>query len=328
MPDNKLFKIGITHGDINSTNYEMIMKALSEPKLMEVCTPIVYGLSKVASYYRKTIDMNDFAFQFIKNIDQATLKKPNLLNIAEHEVKIEMGIPTKISAGLSVNSLQEVVKDLKNNKVDAIVTAPSCKEPPEGKNSFKGDSQFLIDNFKANDTLLMLVAEEIKIGVISHRKTLNQVVQQLSIELLMKKIRTLHHALIKDFLITHPKIAVLSFNPSNDAEENEKIIPAINQAFEEKISVFGPFLSSELFQDDRHRQFDAILALHDEQGMTPFRLLSENRGILYSAGLPIVHTAPVDAADFKNAGKNCISGQSLRNAIYWAIDILRNRREV
>ena len=329
MTENKLFKIGITHGDFNSTNYEIIMKALSEPKLLELCTPVLYGLSKVASYYRKTLDMNDFAFQFIKNIEQIALKKPNLFNISDQEMKIEMGIPTRLSASSALSSLQIASNDLKNNDIDAIVTTPLSTSQIEANSTFKGHNHFFENNFKSSGTMLMLVADEIKMGLLSHHTTLSQVSQRLSVELLLKKIRILHYSLLTDFLISNPKIAVLSFNHTkNGAEEKEKIIPAINQAFEEKINVFGPFLSTELFENGSYRNFDAIVGLHYEQAMTPFRLLSEDRGIFYTAGLPIVRTSPIHHVNFKNVGKNQASGQSFRNAIYVAIDILRNRREM
>ena len=328
MSENKLFKIGITHGDINSTNYEIIMKALAEPKLMDLCTPVVYGLAKIASYYRKTLNMNDFTFQFIKNIEQIAPRKPNLLNIADQEVKIDMGTATPLSCNIALTSLQAAINNLKNNTIDAIVTMPLSKNHFESDNTFKGHNHFFASNFKSPETILMLVADEIKMGLFSHQTTLNQVSQQLSVESLLKKIRILNKSLITDFLITNPKIAILSFNHTkNGSEEEEKIIPAINQAFEEKINIFGPFPSSELFGDDTYTNFDAILALHYEQAMTPFRLLSEDRGVFYTAGLPVVRTAPIHHADFKNVGKNCISGQSLRSAIYLALDILRNREE-
>ena len=326
MSENKLFKIGITHGDFNSTNYEIMMKALSEPKLLEICTPIVYGSAKITSYYRKALDMNDFTFQFIKNAEQATLKKPNLINITEQEMKIDMGNPSKFSADIALTSLHTASHDLKANHIDAVVTMPLSKSFLAADSTFKGHNQFFTNNFKSEETILMLLAEEIKMGLFSHQTMLGQVSQHLSVDLLLKKIRILNQALITDFLITNPKIAILSFNHTkNGHEENEKIIPAINQAFDEKINVFGPFPSSELFENSSFRNFDAILALHYEQAMTPFKLLSENRGVLYTAGLPIVRTAPIQHVNFKNVGKNHASGQSLRSAIYGAIDILRNR---
>jgi len=273
--------------------------------------------------------MNDFAFQFIKNIEQATLKKTNLLNFADHEVKIEMGNTTKFSTDLALTSLQTAFNDLKNNHIDAIVTMPFSKSYIDINNAFKGQNHFFANNFKSQGTTLMLVADEIKMGLLSHQTMLNQVSQQLSVESLLKNIRIVNQSLISDFFIINPKIAILSFNHNkNGNEEKEKIIQAINQAFEEKINVFGPFPSLELFENNSYKNFDIILALHYEQAMTPFHLLSEDRGVFYTAGLPIVRTAPIHHANFKNVGKNYASGQSLRNAIYLAINILRNRREV
>ena len=329
MSENKSLRIGITHGDFNSTNYEIIMKALAEAKLWEIFIPVVYGSAKTASYYRKALDMNDFTFQFIKNIEQVIQKKPNLLNITEQELKIEMGNPTKISANLALTSLQSATKDLADNRIDALVTMPLCKNYIDSDNTFKGHNHFLASSFKSSGTLLMLVADEIKMGLFSQQFMLNQLPQQLSTELLLKKIRILNQSLIKDFLLTNPKIAVLSFNHTkNGNEEKEKIIPAINQAFEEKMNVFGPFSSTELFENGNYKNFDAVFALHYEQAMTPFRLLSEDRGVFYTAGLPIVRTAPAHQANFENVGKNCASVQSFRNALYLAVDILRNRREL
>lgn len=327
-----LYKIGITHGDINGIGYEVIIKALADTKMMEVCTPIVYGLAKVATFHRKAINLGDFSFQFIKDADQAVNKKPNLINFQDTEVKIELGNSTTIAGNLAELSLRAATKDLKNNKINAIVTAPINKENIQSeKFKFSGHTEYFSNEFSSSNSLMMMVDDLLKVAFVSNHTPVKKVLAEITTQKIVDKLTILHQSLIQDFLCTNPTIAVLALNPhAGDngllgKEEQEIIIPAIQQATDKKMNVFGPFPADGFFASGKYKKFSAVLAMYHDQGMIPFKLLAGETGVNYTAGLPIVRTSPAHGTAYDIAGKNVAIAQSMRNAIYLAVDILRNR---
>lgn len=334
MADNKLYKIGITHGDLNGIGYEVIIKSLIDNKMMEICTPIVYGLSKVATFHRKMLEIQDFSFQFIKNVDQASLKKPNLINLYDEEVKVDIGTSTKTAGQMAERALYAAGRDLKNKNIDAIVTAPVNKENIQSdKYVFPGQTEFFEHYFggTANPAIMMMVHENLRIGFVTNHEPLEKVNNLITKDLIYKKLKILNQSLKQDFKIANPTIAVLALNPhASDnnvigTEEKEQISPAIELAFQDRINAFGPFPADNFFSTRQYRKFDAVLAMYHDQGMIPFKLITDE-GVNFTAGLPIVHTAPTHGTAYDIAGKNVADGQSMRNAIYLAIDILRNRQ--
>ena len=331
----QLYKIGITHGDVNSISYEVIMKALADPKIMEICTPIVYGLAKATSYYRKVLEINDFAFQFIKTAQQFSPKKPNLINLSDDEIKITLGESSEVAGKIAKLALEVACKDLKNNLIDAVVTAPVNKFNVQSPAfNFAGHTEFFSAQFNAQNTMMLMVTDNLKIGFVTNHTAMNDISKMLNIDLVLRKIKILHNSLVKDFMCTNPKIAVLAFNPhAGDQglfgkEEIEILEPSIKQAFEQNINAFGPFPADGFFASGQYAQFDAVLAIYHDQGMTPFKLLAYDGGVNFTAGLPIVRTSPAHGTGYDIAGKNIASPNAMRNAIYLAIDILNNRRAI
>lgn len=327
-----LYKIGITHGDINGIGYEVIIKALADTKMMEVCTPIVYGLAKVATFHRKAINLGDFSFQFIKDADQAINKKPNLINLQDAEVKIELGNSTAIAGNLAELSLRAATKDLKNNKINAIVTAPINKENIQSeKFKFSGHTEYFSNEFSSSNSLMMMVDDLLKVAFVSNHTPIKKVLAEITTQKIVDKLTILHQSLVQDFLCTNPTIAVLALNPhAGDngllgKEEKDIILPAIQQVTDKKINAFGPFPADGFFASGRYKKFSAVLAMYHDQGMIPFKLLAGETGVNYTAGLPIVRTSPAHGTAYDIAGKNVAMAQSMRNAIYLAVDILRNR---
>lgn len=326
------YKIGITQGDINGISYEVIMKALMDPKIMEICTPVVYGLAKVASFHRKALNLQDFSFQFVKDVEHLSLKKPNLISLNETEIKVDLGESTPIAGKMAELSLETACKDLKNNLIDAIVTAPINKSNIQSETfNFTGHTEYLSHTFSSQNTMMMMISDTLKIGFVTNHVAIQDLPSVISESLVLQKIEILNNSLKKDFACTNPKIAVLSLNPhSGDSglignEENEIIKPAVADAFSRKINVFGPFASDGFFASGQYLQFDAILALYHDQGMIPFKLLAKEDGVNYTAGLPIVRTSPAHGTAYHLAGKNSATAQQMRSAIYLAIDILNNR---
>ena len=332
MADNQLYKIGITHGDLNGIGYEVIIKALADHAIMDICTPVVYGLAKAASYHRKYMEMPDFSFQFIKNLEQTSQKRPNLLNIYEEEVKIELGTSSKVAGQLAERALVMAGKDLKNNLIDAVVTAPVNKNNIQSdKFKFHGQTEFFEYYFGGDKkAMMMMVSENLRVGFVTNHEPISNVASVITQDRILNKLEILNHSLRQDFAIDNPKIAVLALNPhaGDDgllgSEEKDIIHPAIERAFQDKINAFGPFPADGFFASGQYCQFDAVLAMYHDQGMIPFKILG-TEGVNFTAGLPIVRTSPAHGTAYDIAGKNIANGQSMRNAIYLALDILRNR---
>ncbi|MBP5709573.1 MAG: 4-hydroxythreonine-4-phosphate dehydrogenase PdxA [Bacteroidales bacterium] len=327
-----LLKIGITQGDTNGIGYEVIMKALANSRILDLCVPIVYGVGKVAAFHKKTLGLNDFTMQVVKSVQQANSKKANLLNLSDEEVKVELGVATPTSGRMAELALKAACKDLKEKMIDAVVTAPINKSVmPEKSFNFSGHTEFLSDFFGAKDSLMMMVSENLRLGFVTNHLPIEQVAQNINKELIIKKIKILNQSLKTDFLCTNPKIAVLALNPhAGDngkigKEESEIIKLAIEQVFSEKINAFGPFPADGFFAAEQYRKFDAVLAMYHDQGMIPFKVLSMDGGVNFTAGLPIVRTSPAHGTAYDIAGQNIASCESFRNAIYLALDILHNR---
>lgn len=328
-----LYRIAITHGDYNGISYEVILKALSDNKITELCSPVIYGITKVASYYKNRLGLQEPTLHIAKNIEQINLKKSNLLNLIEGEVQITPGKSDSAAGKMSELALNVACRDLKEKKIDAIVTAPINKENIQSETfHFNGHTEFFAQQFASPNAMMMMVADGCRLGFVTNHLPISDVARSINKELIYKKIKMLYQTLRSDFGCSSPKIAVLSLNPhASDSgligdEEDKIIIPAINQAFDEKINVFGPFPADGLFGSGNYLKYDAVLAMYHDQGMLPFKLLSKGEGVNFTAGLPIVRTSPAHGTGYDIAGQNKADGQSMRNAIYLAIDILRNRQ--
>lgn len=329
---NGKLHIGITHGDLNGVGYELIIKTLLDQRLYELFTPVVYGSSKVASYHRKTLNVPEFSFNVIKHADQAVDDKPNLVNLVDKEVKIELGKSTEIAGELALLALETAIEDIKSGVIDIICTAPINKKNIQSTDfHFPGHTEYLASRFGCDDVLMLMVRNQLRIGMITGHMPLKDVSDSLTVELIMRKINVLHASLLRDFGITKPKIAILSLNPhaSDNGllgdEEEKVIIPAINEANEKGMMVFGPYASDGFFASLNYKHFDAILAMYHDQGMLPFKALAFDTGVNFTAGLPIVRTSPAHGTAYEIAGKDNASTDSFREALYLGIDVYNNR---
>lgn len=327
-------RVGITHGDFNSISYEIIIKSFADARTLELFTPIIYGSSKVASYYRKNLGFEDVNFNLIKKADEANPNRANIINCFQEEVKIETGKTTQIAGEMAYRALEKAIEDLKWNKLDVLVTAPINKKNIHSeKFNFKGHTEYLADRFETNNHLMMMVSENLRIGILTGHIPLKSVSEQISTSLIYEKIKVMNKSLKMDFNIQKPKIAVLGLNPhASDggligSEEAEIISPAIQQANEDNILTFGPYPADGFFGSSNFRNFDGILAMYHDQGMLPFKTFAFDSGVNFTAGLPVVRTSPAHGTAFDIAGKNVASPSSFMQAIFLAIDIFRNRTE-
>ena len=327
-------KVGITHGDFNGISYEIIIKTLLDNRLLELFTPVIYGSSKIASYYRKTLNYHDINFNLVKKAEYANPKRTNIINCYDQEVKIEIGKQSNIAGELAFLALEKAIEDLNKNTIDVLVTAPINKKNIQSeKFNFFGHTDYLANKYNTNDHLMIMVSDKLRIGILTGHIPVKEIANTISEDMILNKIRIMNESLKMDFGIRKPKIAVLGLNPhAGDngligTEEIEIISPAIQQATNEKILAFGPYPADGFFGSTNYTSFDGILAMYHDQGMLPFKTFAFDSGINFTAGLPIIRTSPAHGTAFDIAGKNIASPNSFRQAIYTAIDIHKNRNQ-
>ena len=328
----KKIKIGITHGDINSISYEIILNSISDARVFDMCIPVVYGSAKAAAYYRKTLNLNNININTVRTIDEINNKRANLINCVDDNIKVELGKSTQLAGEAAYSALEFAVGDLKNGKIDALITAPINKfNIQSDKFHFKGHTDYLQDRFGVNDTLMFMVSDFLKIGLVSEHRALRDVPAMITQERILSKLKMMNNSLVEDFNISRPVIAVLALNPhAGDngllgTEENDILIPALKMAKDMNIMALGPFAADGFFGSGNYTKFNAVLAMYHDQGLTPFKALTAGEGINFTAGLPIVRTSPAHGTAYEIAGKGQASSESFRKAIYWACDIYKNR---
>jgi 4-hydroxythreonine-4-phosphate dehydrogenase len=331
--ENKSIIAGISQGDINGIGYEVIIKALSDSLINDICIPVVYGSPKVAAYHRKALNITNFSFNNIRSAEEAHSRKANMINCLDDNTRVELGKSTTQGGEAALVSLERAVEDLKNGKINVLITAPIDKQNVQSeKFHFKGHTEYLKSKLGSEEVLMFMISDCMRIGIATGHVPLSKVSELITVELLMRKTKLMNQSLIFDFGIRKPRIAVLGLNPhAGDnsllgREEADIITPAIQQAQKEGILAFGPFPADGFFGAGSFAQFDGILAMYHDQGLTPFKALSFDSGVNFTAGLPFVRTSPVHGTAFAIAGKGEASENSFRQAIYLACDIFRNRQ--
>ena len=325
--------VGITQGDSNGIGYEVIIKALADPRILEQFTPVIYGSSKLFGFYRKTIpEVEQMDTNNIKDASEAHAKRINIVNCLPENTFAEPGQATPESAKGAISSLEAAIRDLKDGRIDVLVTGPINKKAMSNEGfGFPGHTEFIQNAFGAKDVLMFMVSHRLRLAVVTGHIPLKDVAGSISEEKILSKLRLMNQSLKQDFVIDQPRIAVLSLNPhSGDGgllgtEEQEIIIPAIRKANEEGILAFGPFSPDGFFGLGHYENFDATLAMYHDQGLSPFKALSFEDGVNFTAGLPVVRTSPDHGTAFEMAGRDEADPRSMRAAIYQAIDIYRNR---
>jgi 4-hydroxythreonine-4-phosphate dehydrogenase len=325
-------KLGISVGDINGIGLEVIIKTFKDSRMMDVCTPIVYGSSKVSQFHRKALGVNDFSFNVVKNATEANHKKPNLVECWKDDVHVELGASNEDGGKYALLALEAATQDLEEGIIDALVTAPINKDNIQSENfDFPGHTEYLSDKFEGK-SLMLMVSDNIKIGVATNHIPVSAIANTLTADTIFSKLKILNKSLVQDFSINGPKIAVLGLNPhAGDngligKEEEEIIIPAINNAKSIGIHAFGPYPADGFFGSGNYKKFDAILAMYHDQGLIPFKSLSFGEGVNFTAGLSIVRTSPDHGVAYEIAGQNKADENSFRKAVYMACDIFKSKK--
>lgn len=324
--------IGFSSGDINGIGPELIIKTLSDNRILEFFTPVVFASNKVINFYRKCMPEYNFNFTTLKDFNKINTKQVNIFNCWEEEIVINPGELNEIGGKYAVKSLKAATEALKNGQIDGLVTAPVHKKNVHSSEfPFTGHTPFFKNFFDQKEVLMLLAAGDFRVGLVTEHVALKEVAQYITKENILSKINILHASLKRDFNIEKPKIAVLALNPhAGDegligSEEMEIIRPAVVEAKHYNMIVSGPYSADAFFARGYQNRFDAVLAMYHDQGLIPLKSLAFGEGINYTAGLPVVRTSPDHGTALDIAGKNKADAASFTAATFGAIEILKNQ---
>lgn len=325
-------KVGFSIGDVNGIGPEIIVKALDDSRILKLCTPIIYGSNRLISYFKKNLNADNFNYTTCTKASEANPKMVNIINCITEEVVIQSGAITMSGAQNAYISLDAAVNDLISGDINVLVTAPIHKQNMQQAGfNYSGHTGYLTHRSGSSDSLMLLVAEGLRMALVTEHIPLKDVAGVLTKEKIVNKLSLLHTALVQDFGIDKPKIAVLGLNPhSGDngligSEENDIIIPAIQEAQTKGILSVGPFSADGFFGNRSYTKFDAILSMYHDQGLVPFKTLAFADGVNYTAGLPFIRTSPDHGTAFDIAGQGIADPSSLLAALFMAIDIYEKR---
>jgi len=324
--------VGISIGDLNGIGIEVILKTFEDKRMLEFCTPVLFGATKTISYHKKALGI-ETPVHGIASITQINHSKINILNIWKEEVAIELGTATKISGEYAAKSLAAAVEHLKEDKIDVLVTAPINKENIQSDTfNFAGHTEYLEANLDGK-SLMILMTDQLKIGLITGHIPIAKVAESITPEVITSKVDTMHASLKQDFGIDKPKIAVLALNPHCGdkgvigQEDDDVIRPTIEEIKETGKLVFGPYAADGFFGSETYKQFDGVLATYHDQGLAPFKALSFGNGVNFTAGLGHIRTSPDHGTGYDIAGKNVANPSSFKEALFAALEIFKTRNE-
>jgi len=334
MQDEKI-KVGITHGDINGIGYEVLLKALSDPRIVEICTPIIYGSPKVMAYHRKMLDIPAFNYSIIGSASEAADNRINIINCVDEDIKVELGKATPAAGDAAMQALKRASEDMEKELFDVLLTAPINKETIQSKEfDFPGHTEYLQERLGAGKKATMiLIKDNLRVALVTGHVPLAKVPDMINKTDLINRIKAFNNTLVFDFGLQKPRIAVLGLNPhAGDggvigSEEQEIIIPAIKATQDLGILTFGPYPADGFFGSGQFSKFDGILAMYHDQGLAPFKTMAMDMGVNYTAGLPIVRTSPAHGTAYDIAGQNIASEESFLQALYLGIDVFKSRKQ-
>ena len=323
--------IGFTSGDLNGIGLELIIKTLSDQRILEICTPVVFASNKCINFYRKTLPESNFNFSSVKELNRLNPKQVNIFNCWEEEVAITPGQLNEIGGKYALESLKQATQALKDGHIQGLVTAPIHKKNIQSDSfQYTGHTPYFKAFFGVQDVVMFMVAENLRVGLVTEHITIADVAKNITRENILLKLKIMHNSLQKDFGVDKPKIAVLGLNPHAGDEglignEEETIIkPAIKDA-KHSMLVFGPYSADAFFARGQFEKFDAVLAMYHDQGLIPFKSLAIGEGVNYTAGLPVIRTSPDHGTAFDIAGKDKADANSFIVAVFEAVDIYRRR---
>lgn len=330
----KKIRLGISVGDINGVGLEVIMNTFSDNRIFDLCTPIIYASSNYVSDYQSQVGFKSFIFNLVKSPTKIVHNRVNLVSCWEENIDLHLGEETPEGGLFALKSLRAAVEDLKKGEVDALVTAPINKHNIQSDDfNFPGHTEYLASQFTDGEALMFMVADSLRVGVVTGHIPISEVASAISEEKITTKLSQMYDSLQKDFNIRKPRIAVLGLNPhSGDQgvigkEDKQVIMPAVQKSFESGKLIYGPYSADSFFASETCKQFDAVLAMYHDQGLIPFKTMSFNNGVNFTAGLSVIRTSPDHGTAYDIVGKNLANPSSFRAAVYEACTLYKNRKE-
>ena len=323
--------IGFSCGDLNGIGIELIIKTLSDNRILDICTPVVFASNKSINFYRKSLADINLNYASSKDASRINPKQINIVNCWEEEVAITPGVLNEIGGKYAIISLRAAAQALKDGQIQGLVTAPIHKKNVQSDDfRYSGHTPFLRDFFGVNDVAMLMTAPNMRVGLVTEHVPVAELGKHITKEAIISKLKIIHNSLQKDFGIDKPKIAVLGMNPHSGDEglignEEESVIKPVIKEGKQHIMVFGPYSADAFFARGQHERFDAVLAMYHDQGLIPFKSLAIGEGVNYTAGLPVVRTSPDHGTAFDIAGKGKADHTSFLEATYTCIDIIRQR---
>ncbi len=325
-------KIAISCGDLNGIGIETLLKSFHDNRMFSYCTPILYANESIVSAHQSTLDRVDVAFHEINQADQAKEGVLNILNCIPSDLTINLGKPDNSLSKHVVTSLSKATESVIQQHNDALITLPINKDViSKADFQYTGHTEYLREKAGVEESLMFLVSPIMRVGLVTNHDPIKQVAEKVSQETICKKIRIMNQSLKQDFGITKPKIAVMGLNPhAGDNglighEEQSIIIPALEQLKNEGVICVGPYSSDGFFGMGLYSKFDGVMAMYHDQGLLPFKMICFDDGVNFTAGLPFIRTSPDHGTAYDIAGKDLASAESVRNAIFMAADIRKQR---
>ncbi|UYZ64421.1 4-hydroxythreonine-4-phosphate dehydrogenase PdxA [Hymenobacter weizhouensis] len=329
-------RIGISVGDLAGIGPEIIYKTFQDQRLLKLCTPVVYGTAAVLfDDFPASPDHEPLTFRQVREAADIAPGKHNAVTCWDEDFTLTPGQPSQASGTAARQSLLAAARDLKAGLLDALVTAPISKENTQADDfRYPGHTEFLTSFFGAKESLMLLAADELRVATVTGHIALKDVPGRLTPELLTAKLRILLHSLKQDFGIDKPRVAVLGLNPHAGengllgTEEAAVVTPVLQQFQQDGHLVYGPIPADGYFGTRQFRQFDATLSLYHDQGLIPFKTLAFERGVNFTAGLPVIRTSPDHGTAYGLAGKYQADETSFREALYLACNLVRQRQRL
>ena len=331
--EDRTIRVGITQGDINGVGYEVILKTFSDPVMLDLCTPVIYGSPKIATYHRKAMDIST-NFSIINSASEIEDGRVNIMNCVDDDLKVEFSKPTAESGKAALLALEKAMADFGTGAYDVLVTAPINKNTIQSDEfQFHGHTEYIEDRVgNGQKSLMILMKDGLRVALVTGHIPVKDIATTITKELIMSKMEIFYRSLKQDFGIGSPRIAVLALNPhAGDqglmgTEEAEVIIPAMKEMVAKGVQCFGPYPADGFMGSGNQEHFDGILAMYHDQGLAPFKAVAMDEGVNFTAGLPIVRTSPAHGTAYDIAGKGLASEDSFRQAVYVAIDVYRRRQ--
>ncbi|GAA3519074.1 4-hydroxythreonine-4-phosphate dehydrogenase PdxA [Aquimarina addita] len=332
MKKEEKIRVGISIGDLNGIGSEVILKTFEDPRMLDFCTPVIFGSIKILSFLKKQYHINP-KLHGIDKTSEILDGRINVLNVWRENVNINFGQEDHSIGAYAIKSLKAATESLKKNEVDVLVTAPINKSSIQSEDfKFPGHTDYLDQELEGN-SLMFMITDTLKVGLLTDHVAIKDIANTITPALIEQKIKTIYMALQQDFGISKPKIALLGINPhSGDngvigKEDEEVLKPTILKIQESGKLVYGPYAADSFFGSDGYKTFDAIIASYHDQGLIPFKTLSFGKGVNYTAGLTKIRTSPDHGTAFEIAGKNKADEGSFKEAVFSAIEIFKNRKE-